>query len=414
VRFVVGNSKTRTGLFSCFILALGQLTGAGAQNPPTTQELTRTLAELARQSWETRRDAFYRLLGFESARNWDGRTYLIPKERAALFRTHPNCEDDVKLALIRLLSTENAKVEARAEVVRKGGEPLSEDYFDYYGDVIGAVSGLDDPRALNALVGAMGTGGMDANGLARLGEPALDALITKSQSRDPETRWKAVLTMTDMWKPENRAKSSDEVSRQKLRAVFLKAARNEDQGLRGTGALGLGYMSRPDAEVIEVLLALAISDPALVPGESADDGGPYYSVRRLANLALARIGPPALDPLIAKFESPDAGARTAVVRSLATMWEPINRRTFSEDVCREKLKAVFLKAAADKEGSVRAASVHALRLVADADTIRVLKDLASSDPATAPGEGETGGAVYPVRRLARQALDQIEQFGGPR
>jgi HEAT repeat protein len=273
-------------LILCFVLAFGCVGLAQVQSAVTNEGIRSIQINFTDPSWEKRSDAFYKLLGYESAAKWDGRTYLIPQKLASVFQAHPERENELRLALIRLLSTEDAVVEAAGEKVKKTGKTLGEGYLSYYGDVIAAVAGLKDPRALNALVGAMATGGMADRALAALGAPALDPLIAKFQSSDALIRGAAARALTTMWEPEYRRNFSDSASRQKLKAMFLKAAADEDGGIRVAGVRGLTLM--PDADALAVLKKLAESDPLRMPGE-ADEGGPFYPVRQAAKRALDQI-----------------------------------------------------------------------------------------------------------------------------
>jgi HEAT repeat protein len=268
------------------LLQLGACAFAQRSGIQSSESVTEILTKLRDPTWEKRAEAFYETITNGAAATWDGRADLIPSRLAALFRAHPDREDDLKLALIDLLNMENSVVEAQAEEYKKSHKTLTEAYTNYYGDVIAAVSGLNDPRALNALVGAITTGGMATNGLARLGSGAIDPVIVKLQSPDVIVRAATVRALTTMWQPETRDKFSDSASRQKIRDAILKAARDEDGGVRLAAVYGLALM--PDDETIAVLKSLAASDPSRLPGQ-ADEGGPFYPVRQAAKRVLDQI-----------------------------------------------------------------------------------------------------------------------------
>jgi hypothetical protein len=238
-------------------------------------------------SWEKRCDAFYHLLGYESYAKWDGRTDLIPSKLAGVFSAHPEGENELKLALIKLLSTENATVEAQNEEFKRTRKTLTEDYTNYYGDLIAAVAGLKDSRALDSLVGAMGTGGMATGALAEFGQISLDPIIAKLRSADPFVRAAATRTLQVIVQPEYRIEFGDDVSHQKIKSALLRAATDSDGGVRLAAATGLALI--PDTDVIAMLKKLASSDQAKLPGQ-ADGGGDFYPVRQAAKRALASIG----------------------------------------------------------------------------------------------------------------------------
>src|SRR5207249_4686931 len=79
----------------------------------------------------------------------------------------------VATALIALLERENRPDPSK--------ENLSED--TYYGDLIGCVAALKGPRAVNALLGAINTGGMAEDGLMALGSVAVPGLLETLHSK---------------------------------------------------------------------------------------------------------------------------------------------------------------------------------------------------------------------------------------
>lgn len=278
---------TAWGILSAIVvLQLGVRGFAQNTTAETIEPIAAMLTRLRDPSWETRTEAFYEMVVNGTASAWDGRTDLIPARLATLFRAHPDREDAVKLALIELLNTENAVAEAQDQEYKKSRKTLSETYANYYGDVVAAVSGLNDPRAMQALVGAMGTGGMADNGLARLGSDAVDPLVVKLQSSDVIVRAAAVRALTTFWQPENRDKSNDDVSRRKIKEAFLKAAGDQDGGVRLAAVYGLALM--PNEDTIRLLRRLAASDSSRLPGQ-ADGGGPFYPVRQAARRVLDQM-----------------------------------------------------------------------------------------------------------------------------
>jgi hypothetical protein len=254
----------------------------------SADEATAALKGFNSPSWEKRSDAFYRFLGYQSYANWDGRTDLIPSKLAILFRALPDRENELKLALINLLTTENAIVSAKNKELELKGTTISltEDYTNYYGDLIAAVAGLKDARAVDALVGAMGTGGMATGALAEFGSISLDRIIARLQTGDLLDKGAVIAALDALAQPKNRAKF-DEASRQKIKAALLKAAADKDWSIRAGAASALA--SIPDADTVTVLQKLATSDPIKLPGQKALDGGDYYPVRHAAKMALDQV-----------------------------------------------------------------------------------------------------------------------------
>src|SRR5260370_16153946 len=129
-------------------------------------QLPGLVSRMREAAWEIRSKALYELIACgESVEN--GRPSFMLALRS-LFKSNPDQEDMIRLTLIHLLETEN-QVARRAQ--------FSEDYSNYYGDVIMAVAVINDlkadPRSLDALAGAITTGNMAMNALAALGDAAL-------------------------------------------------------------------------------------------------------------------------------------------------------------------------------------------------------------------------------------------------
>jgi hypothetical protein len=91
----------------------------------------------------------------------------------------------LRLGLIQLLATENSEMrrpngEARqtsgssSNKDEAADEEGAEEYSEYYADLIGFVASLGDERAIPALLGAAGTGGMATQGVARFAGKAFD------------------------------------------------------------------------------------------------------------------------------------------------------------------------------------------------------------------------------------------------
>jgi len=71
----------------------------------------------------------------------------------------------------------------------------------------------------------------------------------------------------------------------------------------------------------------------------------------------------------------------------------------------EQIKQVLIRGTIDEDTGVRILAVRALGKVGDRDVIDVLERVARSDPAHIPTAG--GGAYYPVREAAVQALQRL-------
>jgi len=241
-----------------------------------SEAINQYIAEFNSAGWEARSRAFYELLKLGSG----DRSYVARPVQDIMERASPAEADRLKLALIKLLEKENEVVEG----YKRTGGHFGEDYSNYYGDVIAAVTNLKDPRSMNAMLGALDTGGMAIRTLASFAPASLNPLLERLRDEDTTTRMFALDAICEMLEPVNydRVKAR----RPEIKQAFLRAVRDPDPNVRSVGARGLGLLGDPDA--IPVLKELAERDPAYLAGE-ADGGKDLYIVRPEAKKALTEI-----------------------------------------------------------------------------------------------------------------------------
>ena len=146
-------------------------------------------SELKGNDWQKRREAFGKLIGAADYAE-KGVTYIAPLLKQTLASSDAETRNARKSGLIVLLETENRVVATEST--------LTDEYLNYYGDVIAAVSNLNEPRALNALVGAITTGGMAMRALISLGAPAVDAVIVLLENPQSRIRISATRVLSQM------------------------------------------------------------------------------------------------------------------------------------------------------------------------------------------------------------------------
>jgi hypothetical protein len=148
----------------------------------------------------------------------------------------------------------------RETVTVNRSEDAGEEYGEYFAGVVVEVASLRDPRALDALIEPtiLETGGIAQNGLADLGDTAMDRIEReyKLAVDDPDRRFWLSAVAARM---SQRQTLSSESARAKLRALILDAANSADWHTRIMAVRGLAYLK--DAQSQAVLERIATSDP---------------------------------------------------------------------------------------------------------------------------------------------------------
>lgn len=218
---------------TAFVLTLvlqAAATGAYAQSAQnltpavTPAAIEFNLARLQDPTWQNRRDAFYALLpAAQPALRFEG--YAVPSATADVLRADPSRAASVRLVLTKLLKREN-------ELIVSGAQYLTEDYSDYYADVIGSVASLNDPSAIDALVGAIETGGMATTALGKLGAAAFDKVAALYASPSEGRREAAVMALSAMAEEELKAAAPNAALRGRIESVLLRALSDASPDVR--------------------------------------------------------------------------------------------------------------------------------------------------------------------------------------
>lgn len=228
---------------------------------PQHDQIASLLQQMQSADWESRSIAFYRLLDLAFEGEFNGRTGQIPSALSKLSKKYPANADEMNLTLVRLLETENNFVREHEKKFEQTRETLTEDYTDYYGDLIGTVAGLKDSRAVTALVGAINTGNMATNGLAELAPFSIDVVAEKVDSNDLLTRDAAVMTLSQMLEPANIKRLETQIpgSRDKIKQLLIGKTKDADFNVRLSAIEGLAKL--PDADAVKVLEDISKNDP---------------------------------------------------------------------------------------------------------------------------------------------------------
>ena len=185
-----------------------------AQASTSVPDVNQATAQLKSDQWAKRSEAFYRLVELGAAA---GQGKGVKPALSGLISKNPQKADELKLALAATLDLEN-------RIARKGGT-LPEDFTDYYGDLIMAVSSVNDPRSVNALAGALGTGNMVTSALVGFGDASVDAVIRQiEQNTDRTVRQSACSVLQKMADPATKPPIKDPAHKQKIQQTLAGPA----------------------------------------------------------------------------------------------------------------------------------------------------------------------------------------------
>jgi HEAT repeat protein len=135
---------------------------------------------------------------------------------------------------------------------------LSEEYVNYYGDVIAAVATLNDPRSLSALSGAITTGNMVWSTLIGFGPSAVAPVAGLLVSPEDRVRSTATLTLPEMLVRSVEI-ATDAQSRRTIKAALADASMDRSYLVRMRAVVGLARLGDDDA--LAMVKELAANDP---------------------------------------------------------------------------------------------------------------------------------------------------------
>ena len=263
--------------------------GYSQKEPASVDEVTHIIQRFHDEKSEQRAEAFYQLIEKGLGRALAGQTYLIPQSLSRTFKHQPTQSDQIKVELIGLLERESSYLKAHFIEFQKTGKTLSHEYTNYHGDLIAAVAALQDVRAVNGLVEVITTGNLATQGLAMLGDNALDAVIEKLGEGDELVRNSATRVLKQMLEMnyENKVSLSSSAI-EKLKAVFIKTVQDNNHYVRIAAVEGLTEIAkRGDTDVLPLIEQIALGDTYKIRREKED----AYPVREVAKKSLRSIRP---------------------------------------------------------------------------------------------------------------------------
>ena len=196
-----------------------------SQTPNATDpELRATLKKFKSSEWTVRIAAFRDLVAQGTQLD---KGSAFPVSDAVLAIAHQNRES--RLTLVRDLT---ALLEFENHNVSSGKTPATEEFSDYYADLIQAVTTLRDPSSLPVLIDDVNTGGMATNALASFGDDALSLVIRKIPAADHETRSSLYGVLDLMTEAKNLARFKNPESKSILEAALITGAHDSSPHIR--------------------------------------------------------------------------------------------------------------------------------------------------------------------------------------
>jgi hypothetical protein len=143
--------------------------------------------------------AFYGLLNLGAGPNVSAVPYPVPAQLLnVLQNVSVGSLDQIKVDLIAVLSLENNNIEQSYQF-SNSPTVLTEDYTDYYADLIAAVVTLKDQRSIRSLAGAIRSGNMATGALAAFGDASIDVLLQQmTTAADDLAQFSSLFAMEGM------------------------------------------------------------------------------------------------------------------------------------------------------------------------------------------------------------------------
>jgi hypothetical protein len=244
-----------------------------AQENRRQPNISSVLGQMKATTWSQRSDAF------------DQAVKLLESAE-----TSPSDVDRLRLGTIQLLVHENNGGLKEPDNVAPENytEGYGEDKAEYYAGLISFVAELNDERAIPALLGAAGSGGMATRAVARFGKRALDPTLTQLKSQNSDLASGASFVVMQILKLHT---TSDSDSHLRIKDALKSALVSPDYRTRANAMYPVEYLDDRE-EFVAILQDIAAHDsyksPYYVTNEGKTVGGDYL-VRRHAQLLLHKI-----------------------------------------------------------------------------------------------------------------------------
>ena len=174
-----------------------------------------------------------------------------------------------------------------------------------------------------------------AEALVEMGPKAIDALIHGLSDENPQIREMSAWTLSEIKAPAAR-----------IVPALISVLTDPDENIQVVGSVALQNVGEPavpylidalaaDAAQIRLNAAYALGEigtplATILPALINTLTDPEWNVRRLVVRALATIGTPAIEPLIAALNSPDPDLRRMAERALNDIGTPQARKAIAD------------------------------------------------------------------------------------
>jgi len=261
----------RVALFAWMLLGVLQL--PAQQITSANPRVSSILQGMKSPNWAQRSEAFGKATNLSSApgiNHWDA--------------------DRLRLGIFELLIKESTGglKEPENETAENHGEGYGEDKSQYYSGLISFVAGLNDERAIPALLSAAGTGEMATGAVAGFGRKALDATLAQVKSEDSDKAIGALFVIQEMLKMRT---VGDTDSHLRIKNALRSALASPEYEVRENAMWPIEFLDDRE-EFVPLLQAIAEHDPYKSPyavgnGENGEEN--QYEVRHHARLLLLKI-----------------------------------------------------------------------------------------------------------------------------
>lgn len=238
--------------------------------------------------WQERREAFASLIGADPQRYSRNGIESVRVILEATLESYPQTTDQRALKLIQLLGVENQAVSEKERLRVESGlqqlppeDRLSEEYVNYYADVIAAVATLRDPRSIHVLVGAITTGGMATRTLITFGPLIVQPVVELYGMSDSLLERSSAISVLSDLLSESAVVANDQTYRSMIRDVLIEGVADESFILRSNAVVGLARLGDEDS----IAIVERIAEADLYQAEFADN---RFIVREAARKALAQ------------------------------------------------------------------------------------------------------------------------------